>query len=167
MSQSLRRFLRRTVGSPDRKDGPRITFRITTVRTSILGQPLRAIVLKSGNILLTYCYRSVPAGARACISYDRGETWDTENEIILRDDIIATNWISPSGPMSVQLRDGTIFTAFTVVKVVEVRPGDVITSQDFKVHREHYHSYLAGSRYTEDYTRPAPWKKKLRRSLFE
>ena len=126
------------------------------VRTPILGQPLRALLLKSGNILLTYAYRTVPAGARACISYDRGETWDIENEIRLRDDIIATYWISPSGPMSVQLSDGTIFTAYSVVKIVEIKPGDMITNNDFSVHRKHYHSYLVGNRYTETFVGPVP-----------
>ena len=128
-----------------------------TVNTQIKGLPQRLLMLESGNILCTYCYRSVPGGARACLSYDRGATWDYENEIILRDDVIANHWISPAGPISVQLSDGTIFTAFTILKIVEVRPGDVITNREFKIERNNYHCYLVGSRYTEDYVRPLPW----------
>ena len=130
------------------------------VDTKINGNPLRLLLLKNGNILCTYCYRDPPAGARACISYDRGETWDYENEIILKNDALATNWISPAGAMSVQLSDGTIFTAYTVVKVNKRRPGDLITNVDFKVHRDHYHSYLVGNRYTEDYVRALPGKRR-------
>ena len=131
-----------------------------TVRTEILGQPLRAIALKSGNLLLTYCYRSVPAGVRACISYDRGENWDLQNEIILRNDVIASPWISGSGPRTVQLSDGTIFSAYTILRVDDVRPGDVIGGEDFRVSRRHYHCFVVGSRYTEDYIRAVPWEKK-------
>ena len=131
-----------------------------TVRTAMKGYPLRAILLKNGNILCTYGYREVPGGARASISYDRGETWDLKNEIILRDDIMANHWISPAGPHTVQLSDGTIFSAYNILRVTKMRKGDVITDNDFKVHRDKWHCYLAGSRYTEDYVRPVPWKKK-------
>jgi hypothetical protein len=140
-------------------DDSGLTWR-PVMNTKINGYPMRLLLLKSGNILMCYNYRWVPGGTRACISYDKGETWDTGNEIILRDDIIATQWISPAGPMSVQLRDGSIFTAYSVVKVVEVRPGDVIDHQNFKVHREYYHCYMVGNRYTENYVRPVPYKKK-------
>jgi hypothetical protein len=130
------------------------------VQTEILGQPLRALALKSGNILLTYCHRNVPAGVRACISYDRGKTWDLKNEIILRDDVISSYWISGSGPRTVQLSDGTIFSAYTLLRVDDVRPGDVIDGENFRVTRRHYHCFVAGSRYTEDYIKPVPYKKK-------
>ena len=130
------------------------------VRTPILGQPLRAILLESGNILLTYCYRAVPGGVRACISYDRGESWDLENEIILRDDVIANNWISGAGARTVQLSDGTIFSAYTILRIDDVRPGDVIGGKDFRVSRHHFHCFVVGSRYTENYVKPTPWKKK-------
>jgi len=135
-----------------------ITWR-PTVNTQIKGLPLRLLLLESGNILCTYCYRSVPGGARACLSYDRGDTWDYDNEIILRDDVIANHWISPSGPISVQLSDGTIFTAFTIPKIMKIWSGDQVTNQDFEVHRHNFHCYLVGSRYTEDYVRPLPYRR--------
>ena len=57
-------------------------------RTPLRGQPLLLLKLRDGGILCTYCHREFPAGIRACLSYDEGETYDIENEKILRDDVI-------------------------------------------------------------------------------
>lgn len=77
--------------------------------TGIVGKPPHLIRLRDGRILVTYGFRHKPFGERACISSDGGETWDYENEIILRDD-------APSGdlgyPASVELDDGSIFTVY-------------------------------------------------------
>ena len=72
-------------------------------RTPILGQPLLLLKLRDGGILCTYCHRSFPGGIRACLSHDEGETYDFENEKILRDDVIPGPWISPCGPPSIEL----------------------------------------------------------------
>ncbi|MFW6457766.1 MAG: exo-alpha-sialidase, partial [Planctomycetota bacterium] len=77
--------------------------------TEILGKPPHLTRLADGRILLTYGYRHEPYGQRACLSEDGGDTWDYDNEIILRDD-------APTGdlgyPASVQLDDGTIMTVY-------------------------------------------------------
>ena len=61
---------------------------------------------------------------RAVLSSDGGRSWDMDNEIILRDDAVATrgkrvgqNSSSDLGyPLSVQLSDGTIFTTYYFVE---------------------------------------------------
>ena len=129
-------------------------------RTPMRGLPIRALRLNSGNMLCVYAYRETPGGVRACISYDQGQTWDIDNEIILRNDAIPTHWISPAGPLTVQLKDGSIFSAYSVARVDQFKPNDKATHTDFCVHRERFHCYAVASRYTEDYVRPVPWKKK-------
>ncbi|MGM0495012.1 MAG: sialidase family protein [Armatimonadota bacterium] len=75
----------------------------------IIGKPPHLTRLSDGRILMTYGYRHEPYGERACLSSDGGETWDYENEIILRDD-------APSGdlgyPASIECDDGTILTVY-------------------------------------------------------
>jgi hypothetical protein len=73
--------------------------------------PADLLLLQSGKILLTYGHRMVPHGVRGMISYDEGETWDTEHEITLAADSADNGCGYPS---SVQLDDGTICTAFCV-----------------------------------------------------
>jgi len=48
--------------------------------------PPHLLRLKDGQVLCTYGYREPPMGIRAVLSRDDGETWDTDNEYILRDD---------------------------------------------------------------------------------
>ena len=126
-------------------------------RTPIRGQPLLLLKLRDGGILCTYCHRSFPAGIRACLSYNQGETYDFENEKILRDDVIPGPWISPCGPPSIELGDGTIFSVYTLPKVTQLKPGETADGGLFCV-RPKYHCYVAGSRYTLDYVRPLPGK---------
>ncbi|MEW6355145.1 MAG: sialidase family protein [Planctomycetota bacterium] len=75
----------------------------------IWGKPPHLIRLRDGRLLTTYGYRRKPFGQRACLSNDGGETWNLDEEIILRDD-------SASGdlgyPASVELDDGTIYTIY-------------------------------------------------------
>ena len=126
-------------------------------RTPIRGQPLLLLKLRDGGILCTYCHRSFPGGIRACLSYDEGETYDFEIEKILRDDLIPGPWISPCGPPSIGLGDGTIFTVYTIPKVTQLKPGETADGGLFCV-RPKYHCYVVGSRYTLDYVRPLPGK---------
>jgi hypothetical protein len=129
-------------------------------RTPVWGYPLGAICLKSGNVLCTYAHRRFPGGIRACLSRDGGASWDIQNEKILRDDVIPTTWIAPSGAHSVQLADGSIFTAFTLQKTVALKDGESAGGNVFHVTGQdgngRFHCYLAGCRYTEDYVRPLP-----------
>ena len=69
--------------------------------------PFDLLLLDDGRVLATYGHRRVPYGIRACLSEDGGRTWDTEEEIILRDDGRDGDMGYPS---SVQLPDGSIFT---------------------------------------------------------
>jgi len=79
------------------------------VSTGILGKPPHLQRLRDGRLLLTYGYRHAPYGQRACLSYDRGVTWDYDNEIILRND--AANG-DLGYPASVELDDGTVLTVY-------------------------------------------------------
>ena len=81
----------------------------TPRRTPIWGHPPHMVHLSSGNILCVYGYRRLPFGIRACLSHDEGETWDIQNELILRADGIDRDL---GYPTSVQLPDGTIFTVW-------------------------------------------------------
>jgi hypothetical protein len=59
--------------------------------------------------LNTHGYRHPPFGQRACISRDGGETWDMENELIIRDD-------GPHAdlgyPCTAQLPDDSLYTVY-------------------------------------------------------
>lgn len=118
-------------------------------QTGMNGAPMSAICLKSGNLLCTYTHRPFPAGVRATLSYDRGESWDVANEKILRDDALPESYIG--GPGSVQLDDGTIFTFFSLTKIDTPKENDkVVLDQPLLMHPR-FHCYIAGCRYTEDY----------------
>ena len=78
-------------------------------RTLIWGHPPHLLRLQSGNILCVYGYRRPPYGVRACLSHDDGQTWDLENELILRCDGIDAD---VGYPTSIQLADGRIFTVW-------------------------------------------------------
>lgn len=48
--------------------------------------PPHLLKLTDGRILCSYGYRRMPMGIRAVMSSDGGETWDTDNTVVLRDD---------------------------------------------------------------------------------
>ncbi len=64
-------------------------------------------------MLCTYGYRAGrhgnPAGIRACFSRDDGETWDINNEVVLRRDFFNSDI---GYPESMQLPDGRVLTAY-------------------------------------------------------
>jgi hypothetical protein len=76
--------------------------------TPLWGFPPHLLRLSDGRIVCSYGYRRAPFGERACIS-DDGITWETRNEIVLRDD-------APNGdlgyPASVELEPGRILTVY-------------------------------------------------------
>lgn len=143
-------------------------------RTGIWGFPAHIIRLRSGALLCAYAHRRHPQGYRAVLSHDDGETWDLENEKILRDEAVG----SVGYPMTVQLADGTLFTANELGKPVrgeqegpDARPQTVAGPED--VHptasgvipgmsrdvraidmEARPQSYITGSHYTEDFVRP-------------
>ncbi|MBI3969783.1 MAG: exo-alpha-sialidase [Chloroflexi bacterium] len=147
-------------------------------RTPIWGFPAHVIRLHSGALLCAYAYRRYPQGFRAVLSHDEGETWDLDNEKLLRDD--ATG--SVGYPISVQLADGTIFTACELgkpahagqegegrsVRRTAAGPEDVRPTESHATGSSRQtlaagrgidmearpQAYVAGSRYTEDYVAP-------------
>jgi len=78
-------------------------------KTPMWGYPAHLLRLSDARILCVYGYRRPPYGIRACLSHDDGETWDIENEIVIRDDFPNADL---GYPTSVQLEDETIFTAY-------------------------------------------------------
>ena len=48
--------------------------------------PPHLLKLRDGRVLCSFGYRRMPMGVRAVLSEDGGETWDTENTVVLRDD---------------------------------------------------------------------------------
>lgn len=48
--------------------------------------PPHLLKLEDGRILCSFGYRRVPMGIRAVLSSDAGQTWDTDNIVVLRDD---------------------------------------------------------------------------------
>jgi sialidase-1 len=79
------------------------------VKTPMWGGPANLIRLQSGSLLAVYGYRRPPFGVRACLSHDDGKTWDIAHEFIIDADGIDADIGYPN---SVQLKDGTIFTAW-------------------------------------------------------
>jgi sialidase-1 len=80
-------------------------------QTPMWGHPAHLLVLADGRLLCTYGYRRPPYGVRACVSYDRGATWDIEHEIVLRDDGGSRDVGYPS---SAQLASGMVVTAYYI-----------------------------------------------------
>lgn len=87
-------------------------------RTPIWGHPPHLLKLQSGAILCTYGYRRPPYGVRACFSYDGGQTWDIEHEVILRQDGLGRDLGYPS---SVQFPDGRLLTVYYIYGADQVR----------------------------------------------
>ena len=77
--------------------------------TGIQGVPPHVLKLRDGRVLCTYGRRIKPYGIRVCWSYDDGLTWDTEREIVLRDD--GGGW-DLGYPSTVQLQNGKLLTGY-------------------------------------------------------
>ena len=79
------------------------------MRTTIRGYPAHMLQLPDDRILCVYGRRWEPFGIRASTTGDEGETWDAEEELVLRGDF-------PDGdlgyPTSALRRDGGIATAY-------------------------------------------------------
>ena len=76
---------------------------------SIWGYPPHLIRLKSGAILCSYSHRREPWSIRAVISYDDGQTWDTDNIITLY------KWEDKPDmgyPVSLEVEPGEILTVY-------------------------------------------------------
>lgn len=77
---------------------------------------VRVIRLRDGRLLMTYTRRSLiyPIGLRAALSYDDGETWDLDNDIIIIEG--KTPWGAASGGgfgNTLQLPDDSLISCYT------------------------------------------------------
>lgn len=81
--------------------------------TRLLGKPPHLLRLKDGRILVSYGFRLKPFGQRACLSGDEGQTWDVDQEILIRDD-------APNRDLgyaaSAECSDGSIVTVYYQVE---------------------------------------------------
>jgi hypothetical protein len=79
------------------------------VATTIDGMPGHVIKLADGRLFCCYGRRKAPFGIRAALSHDGGQTWDSANEIVLRDDL-------PNGdlgyPTAVEYEPGRLFVCY-------------------------------------------------------
>ncbi|MFH1006331.1 MAG: sialidase family protein [Candidatus Latescibacterota bacterium] len=120
-------------------------------RTGMQGLPLNALCLKSGRMLCAYARRWHPAGMRATLSYDGGETWDVASEKVLRDDALPACFLG--GPGVIQLDDESIFAFYSLPKLVTLKKDDLVDQEKMIMDRN-FHQYIAGSRFTEEYLGP-------------
>ena len=85
-------------------------FTWTPVReTAMWGYPAHLVLLSDGRVLCIYGHRRPPYGIRACLSTDEGGTWDYDNELIIRDDMLNEDL---GYPTAIEEADGRIFAAY-------------------------------------------------------
>ncbi len=92
----------------------------TVRKTAMWGYPPHLLLLRNGDVLCSYGHRRPPFGVRACLSRDGCETWEIDNEIVLRADGLTTHGIvagkgTPADlgyPRTVELADGSLFTVY-------------------------------------------------------
>ncbi len=82
-------------------------------KTAIYGHPASLLRLSDGRLFCTYGYRKAPMGIRAVFSDDHGKTWDTENELIVRQDAIAS-FADVGYPSAVELEDGSVLLVYYI-----------------------------------------------------
>ena len=78
--------------------------------------PGDVIRLQDGRLLLTYGRRVPPFGVQGMLSSDDGNTWDTDNKLLLVGDVGGRDCGYPS---SVQLDDGTIVTVYDAWSIID------------------------------------------------
>ena len=98
-----------------------------THSTPIMGYPPHLRLLVSGDLLATYGRRVSPMGQRASLSHDGGETWDIENEIILRYDGPEMDLGWPPGwdlgyPATPELEPGELLNVYYQIDPPDQRP---------------------------------------------
>ena len=86
------------------------------------GSPPHLLRHSSGAIVCVYGRREEPFGERAMVSWDEGESWDTE--YVLHNDGIC---VDLGYPASVELSDGSILTVY-YQKVGEDRDTSILYS---------------------------------------
>ena len=77
--------------------------------TPMWGYPAHLVQLGDGRLLSVYGHRREPYGIRACTSPDDGNTWDYDDQIIIRDDLVSA---SIGYPVSMVLEDDSVATVY-------------------------------------------------------
>lgn len=77
--------------------------------TPNFGHPGHLLVLQDDRLMCTYGRRTAPFGIRACLSADGGRTWQTDDEIVIREDL-------PNGdlgyPTTIEYEPGKLFVCY-------------------------------------------------------
>lgn len=90
-------------------DGGR-TWTVPVV-TTVWGRPPHLLALADGRLLATYGHQRPPFGVMATVSEDGGETWATRTALVAADEDAGLQAVGYH-PVTLQLRDGTLFTAY-------------------------------------------------------
>ncbi|WP_162606600.1 exo-alpha-sialidase [Jiangella asiatica] len=89
------------------------------VVTEVWGRPPHLLVLADGRLLATYGHQRAPFGVMAVVSEDGGETWSTEQTVLVAelgsDRAGSTRRVAGYHPMTVELTDGALFTCYYVL----------------------------------------------------
>ena len=75
----------------------------------IQGYPAHLLRLQDGRLLMTYGWRQPGYGIRAVWSHDNGDSWQTDQAILIRDDMRNGNL---GYPATIMLPDGKFFTIY-------------------------------------------------------
>lgn len=78
-------------------------------RTPIWGYPPHLLALPDGRVACIYGYRRPPYGIRLVISDDGGETWNLDDQLVIRGDLPNRNL---GYPAAVVTREGGVFTVY-------------------------------------------------------
>jgi hypothetical protein len=113
------------------------------IRTPIVAKHPLPTLLKDGTIVCSYQRRTAPPfGVRARFTSDQGKTWSAE--IVLRDDVPISDGLAE--PNTVELSDGTLFTAFQGKKFDD---------------QGRQRPFIGGCRWSRDYRQPYAPKLKV------
>ena len=77
--------------------------------TPMWGYPAHVVQLDDDRVLSVYGHRRKPYGIRACISRDDGGSWDIDDEVIIRDDLVSGGI---GYPVSLLLGDNRLVTVY-------------------------------------------------------
>ncbi len=77
--------------------------------TPMWGYPAHIVQLSDDRVLSVYGHRREPYGIRACLSHDEGASWDYDDEVIIRDDLVSGGI---GYPVSMLLDDDTVVTVY-------------------------------------------------------
>ena len=78
-------------------------------RTPMFGLPGHLLILQDGRLFCSYGRRDAPFGIRACLSDDGGRTWQTDREIVIRDDFPNDDL---GYPTAIEYEPGKLFVCY-------------------------------------------------------